>query len=332
MGFRMIQPNPVKITIDTNCVVGLFDLKTTTATSVPELRDLMRQALSSELEIALTTRVEVDLSRDKDPERRREMLAHLQMFPVIGTVARWDQSKLDGADVLAGPEHAALLEEIQRIVFPGLTADSGRALNKIADVDHLVGHKLAGRDIFVTDDKGILKRSTELRDGPGILVMNPSECLMYIEEHRSRSQKKQLVPNNADERYWDKRLKGSVTFDYSNNDHRFFIGEGLNLFETRWSKASDREIYAYRDPPSIESIAFAKGCSEISDITDADAFDYSSRTRRPKIGQIIIWRNINGLCAATKILSIKDDSRRSDVDELSFEFVILPDGTRNFSH
>lgn len=327
----MTQPSIPKMTLDTNCIVGLFDRRNKTATSVDELRDLMRYALSGVIQISITTRVEVDFGRDKNEERREDMMQHIGMLPVIGTVARWDQSRFEGADVSAGPEQQALLEEIRRIIFPGLGSDSGKYLNKLADIDHLVGHKLAGRDIFVTDDKGILRRYLELRDGPGILVMTPAEALRFADGHFARLQKKELEPTDDNVDYRDKRLKGTVTFDYSNNDHRFSIGDGLWFFETRWSKASDQCIHAYCDPPSIDSIALAKGVSEIADITDASSCDFSSRVRSPRIGQIVIWRNINNIYAATKILGIKDDSRGSEQDELAFEFLILSDGSINFS-
>lgn len=327
----MTHPQLPKITIDTNCVIGLFDGESKSATSVDELRELMRYALSGVVQIAITTRVEVDFGRDKNEERRAEMMHYISMLPVIGTVARWDQSRFDGADVFVGPEHQGLLDEVKRVVFPGLQPESGKFLNKLADIDHLVGHKLAGRDIFVTDDAGILRRYVELRDGPGILVMSPAECLRYVDGHHARHQKKALEPVRDDAGYRDKRLKGTVTFDYSNNDHRFSIGEALYLFETAWSKAGDTSIYAYRNPPSVKAIAVAKDAAEIADVVDGSAYDFSSRVRCPRIGQIVIWRNANGMYAATKIVDIKDDSRGAERDALTFEFLILPDGSMDFS-
>jgi hypothetical protein len=223
-----------EITIDTNCVIGLFDSESQTATSTNELREIMRFAMSGDVTLAITTRVEVDFQRDKDDRRRAEMLNQISMIPVVGTVARWDQSKLDGADVLADLKDNALLSEVQRIVFPGLNPESGRYQNKLADIDHLVGHKLAGRDVFVTDDRDILRRHRQLRDGVGILVMSPAEALCFIDGHHARHQRKPIASAHVDDSYWDKRLKGSVIFDYSNNEHRFCIGDGLFFFETQW--------------------------------------------------------------------------------------------------
>jgi len=68
----------------------------------------------------------------------------------------------------------------------------------------------------------------------------------------------------------------------------------------------------------------------ISNIRDAAAYDYSSRCRTPQTGQIVLWRNISGLYAATKILDIKDDTRGAPADKLTFEYVILDDGGTDF--
>ncbi len=47
---------------------------------------------------------------------------------------------------------------------------------------------------------------------------------------------------------------GTATFNYSNFNGRFRIGEGLYLFETQWSKASNTSIYCLTDTPSIHPL------------------------------------------------------------------------------
>jgi len=327
----MISGGVPRITIDTNCVVGLFDTSSTTATSVEELSELMRYGLSGGADIAVTTRAGFDLGRDPNEERREKTLKQLSMMPIIGSVFNLDESVLSGGDLLLGPTDHQLWTEIQGILSPDLTPESPRYSNKKNDIEHLCGHKLAGRDVFVTDDRGILRRHVELRNGPGIMVMSPAEALRYVDTYHDRQQKRVLVVTGNDVDYHDKRLMGSVTFDYSNNDHRFSIGEGLHLFETRWSKASDRRIHAYRDSPSIDALAIAKGAVSFAHISDASSYDFSSRTRTPSIGDIVVWRNVNGLYAVTCITGIKDDTRGAEHDQLSFDFAILPNGSPDFS-
>lgn len=121
--------------------------------------------------------------------------------------------------------------------------------------------------------------------------------------------------------YANERFYGTFTFDYSNNNGEFDIGEGEHLFTTRWSKASDKSIYAYKDASNIDSIARIKAPCELTKKLSGE-FDFSSRCRTPNIGDIIIWKNRNGKYAATKIISILDDTRGADHDELTCEYVI----------
>ena len=123
---------------------------------------------------------------------------------------------------------------------------------------------------------------------------------------------------------------GRVTFDYSNNDGKYSIGTGPYLFETKWSKASNRRIYILNDPPSIRAVALVKDKQEISLIDDARIYDGSSRIRTPSIGQIVLIQNANGFFAALKILAIKDDTRGSPFDELTFEYIIQTNRTHDF--
>ena len=125
---------------------------------------------------------------------------------------------------------------------------------------------------------------------------------------------------------------GAVVFDYSNYNGRYVIGRGTLEFETKWSKSSDTSIIVYNDPKSIHGIALGdRAWTEIRQIENADSLNYTSRTRRPKIGQIVLLKNNHGFFAAIQILDIKDDSRNDDRDELRFRYVIQPDGTGNFA-
>ena len=115
---------------------------------------------------------------------------------------------------------------------------------------------------------------------------------------------------------------GTIKFNYANNNGTYPIGHGDRTFTTTWSKASDTSIHAYNDASDIHSIAIAPNASNLEQIP-VRTLDYSSRTRTPKIGDAVIWRNTHGYYAVTKVLSIKDDSRGSDVDEIEIEYLIL---------
>jgi hypothetical protein len=126
-------------------------------------------------------------------------------------------------------------------------------------------------------------------------------------------------------------IRGRVTFDYSSADGIVAIPTKDALFETKWTRRDNGSIFAYRDPPSIDAIALATGAAEIPAVRDAARFDYSSRFREPQEGQILLLRNVDGLYAALKIRDIKAIGYGDAVDEVSFDYVILEDGRRDFS-
>lgn len=319
--------NIIKITLDTNCVINLLDFSSNTSTSVEELSEIIRYGLSNKIEISITTRVESDLLENRDEQKKEKMLKALNMFPVVGSVFRLDESFLDGKDVLVSNKEKIITEELQKIIFPGLSKNSGSYINSIRDIDHLTGHIINTGDIFVTDDKKILNKQETLKKSYGLIVMSPVNCLNYLKSVIKSNEK--VIITSPDDRYRSKAFVGQVAFDYSNNNGKFIIGDGYFLFETKWSKASKDRIHAYNDAPSIHSIALARGENNIIDIQDVDLFDYSSRCRTVKSGEIIIFKNINNNIAFIKVISIKDDSRGDDADELTFEYLIKIDDTKS---
>lgn len=320
--------DPPKITLDTNGVINLLDQTAPARASFEALTDLFRLVLSGHAELAITTRVEDDMLGDRNEARRAAMLAQLKLFPIISTVARWDVSKWNSEAVYAGDP---LFIDIQRIIFPGLQEADKRYRNKRNDIDHLVGHRLNQRDIFVTDDKDILKRYAELKSGPGLVVMSPGQCAAYIGA-LANPPAKAIPMDGLNAQYHAPRTQGRVTFDYSNNNGEYIIGIAEYMFRTKWSKASDTSIHAYKDGRGIAGVALIRAVKSFKQIGAADKYDYSSRTRSPATGQIVIWRNDNGMYAATRIVAIKDDTRNDERDELVFDYVILLSGNDFSKH
>ena len=318
------------ITIDTNCVINLFDKTSSSATSVEELCMLVRYAMDGKVKISVTTRVEADLVRDNNEARRRSLLDTLRIFPVIGTVGRWDASKYS-EDLWVDGRAERLSEEIQQILSPGLTEADPRYSNKVNDIDHLTGHVIDQRDIFVTDDKGILRRSDQLRNGPGIIVMTPAQTLEHVDSIALRPVLRTRPSDGLSPHYYSRTLQSTITFDYTNNNGLYAIGDAQHFFETKWSKASNTAIHAYSDSASIEALALATDAEAIANVVGVETYDFSSRIRTPRVGEIVIWRNVNGLYAATHILAITDDTRGDATNELTFEYMILPDGGCRFS-
>ena len=146
----------------------------------------------------------------------------------------------------------------------------------------------------------------------------------YMEEHVVTDEDidKLFIDTPLTASYLNQQRKGVFTFDYSNNNGEYTIGSGMFAFVTKWSKASDKSIHAYKDSLGIGgAIARIKAPKEWPTIID-DGFDFSSRTRTPEINDVIIWKNSHGKYAATRVLSIKDDTRGADHDELTCEYII----------
>lgn len=139
-----------------------------------------------------------------------------------------------------------------------------------------------------------------------------------------------FLPTN--EKYVSPSTKGNVTFDYSNNNGIYAIGQGSLMFETKWSGASKQSVHLYRDTPSVRTIAIAKGLYSIDEIIDARIFDSSSRARTVQVGQIAVLQNTNGFYAALKVIGIKNETRGDESDELMFEYCIQTNGSPDFTN
>lgn len=133
------------------------------------------------------------------------------------------------------------------------------------------------------------------------------------------------------EKYVSPSTFGTITFDYSNNNGKYSIGQGVMMFELAFIKSSNWNIQLYNSPSSINTVAIAKNVVEFKDITDARIYDGSSTLRRPKINEIAVLQNKNGFYAAIKILAIKDDTRGDENDEITFEYKIQTNGSPDFS-
>ena len=123
---------------------------------------------------------------------------------------------------------------------------------------------------------------------------------------------------------------GEVVFDYSNFNGRYTIGSGTAEFETKWTKTSNVAIHIYNDPDSINGVSLDRRATSIQEVTGGALLNYTSRTRSPRLGQIVVLRNRHGFYAAIQILEIKDDTRGDDSDQLRFRYAIQTDGSDNF--
>lgn len=123
---------------------------------------------------------------------------------------------------------------------------------------------------------------------------------------------------------------GDAAFDYERFNGRYVIGVDEYAFETAWSSAGQGSIHVYNHGANINGIAIAYGISDFGGLANASLLDFTSRHRGAANGNIVVYRNSNGIYAALKILSIS--VRRGEVPpELRFWYVINRDGSADFS-
>ena len=119
-------------------------------------------------------------------------------------------------------------------------------------------------------------------------------------------------------------LAGEITFCYSDYDGRFIIGYGDLEFETMWTKAGDKSIHLYNDPPSIDGVALDPAAQYVFDsngIGDAQ-LNYTARVRTVPVGGVAVIRNSHGNYAHVQVVGIESDASGGDRDRLKIQYGI----------
>ena len=114
-------------------------------------------------------------------------------------------------------------------------------------------------------------------------------------------------------------MDGNVSFDYKKNSGLYIIGTSDYSFTTKWSECGCNSIYCYND--QLKRIGYNPEYTQFPKKEELKNFDYSSRARCLKVGEIIILENTNHRFAAIKVLNV----RNNDVDInhlLEFEYTI----------
>lgn len=157
----------VKITFDTNCFFDYFERD---PALIKEIISFQEQGL---VEIAMTTRVMADTLGKSNVQGVSSIWEKIQDFPlveVVGTAFRLDMSLLDGRDYLVSKDHIDFMNKLHAIIIDA----------QIEDLDHLFGHIMAGRDIFITSDPHFLKHQDQLKKEFNVVVLNPKDAVEFI--------------------------------------------------------------------------------------------------------------------------------------------------------
>lgn len=114
-------------------------------------------------------------------------------------------------------------------------------------------------------------------------------------------------------------LEGEVSFDYKKNNGVYTVGEGDYTFNTQWGECGYDSVYCYQD---LEyRLGYNPAYKEFPSPEELSDFDYSSRVRSVRVGEIVILENHNRKFAALKVLKVV--KREEDINHLlSFEYKI----------
>jgi hypothetical protein len=157
----------MKITFDTNCFFDYFERDPSLINKIIIFQE------KGLVEIAMTTRVMTDTLGKSKVKGHSSIWKKIQGFPlveVIGTTFRLDMSILDGRDHLVSKEHIAFLDKLHNIINDA----------QIEDLDHLFGHIMAGRDIFITSDPHFLDHQERLKQDFNAIVLNPKDAVDFL--------------------------------------------------------------------------------------------------------------------------------------------------------
>lgn len=165
------MPEVTKVTLDTNILQEYWKKQD----KVRVVEKLLNLADNGELDLAVTTRISEDI-RHPPLSHRINQLPELRVQQ-IGAPARWDVSRWD-EDSFPDPEFSGFLDSL-------VCKDKNEGRKKLPDwrdQDHIQGHYLAKRDVFLTWDTPLLAWTQKLKERFGVVLMRPEEFLSNLEE------------------------------------------------------------------------------------------------------------------------------------------------------
>ena len=158
----------ITVTLDTNVLVEYWRNRK----NVLVTESLLNLAQQRKIDLAITSRISADIP-DLPLANRINDLPQLNVQQ-IGSVFRLDHSSLDGGDMLGSDSFLNVMDS-----FDNRFNREGRVKRRPdwRDWDHLHGHHLSGRDVFLTWDRPILEVASELQQQLGIVVTTPQDFL-----------------------------------------------------------------------------------------------------------------------------------------------------------
>ena len=154
------------VTLDTNVVQEYWHQRARVAI-VEALIDLAEDELIS---LAVTRRIYEDVPHPPLADRINKL--NEIGVNIAGSVFRLDISALDSGDMLGSDTAMDVFESVADNL-----AQQGQPSPDWRDWDHVHGHYLSRRDVFLTWDKDILRAASQLKAQLEIVIMKPEEFI-----------------------------------------------------------------------------------------------------------------------------------------------------------
>lgn len=158
----------MKVTLDTNCFFDYFER------DPKHITRLVDHASQGHIDLAMTTRVMADtLDKWKKPGVS-PIWTKIQTFPLLKTIGTGFRlaSHLDFGDFLVSDDDVKNEANLRKIMSEA----------QLEDIDHLLGHIAAKRDLFITSDPHFLDHAEELKKEFEVVVLKPEDALQEIEK------------------------------------------------------------------------------------------------------------------------------------------------------
>lgn len=117
-------------------------------------------------------------------------------------------------------------------------------------------------------------------------------------------------------------FEGKASFDYKRNSGSYTIGEGDYTFITHWSECGYNSIHCYKD--YVYRLGYNPTYKEFPTPNEFLKFDFSSRAKIIKVGDIVLLENMEHKFAALRITKVV--TKTEDINHLlEFEYKIYRD-------
>ena len=119
--------------------------------------------------------------------------------------------------------------------------------------------------------------------------------------------------------FYNPMFEGRASFDYKKNNGNYVIGTGEYEFSTHWSSAGMGSIHCYRD--QVKRLGYNPSFKDYPSLDKIKEFDFSSRCRTVREGEIVILENRHNKFVAIKVTKVFYNS--VDIDHLlEFDYKI----------